>query len=429
MDFVLYTEYLTESEIADEIAMETAAINLDRLFHAYNAVTEKAELDLRAAELKCFEESGDMDDLISLYEEAKEEVAEKEKGILSKIWEGIVNFFKRIKDFITGKKQEIDPNKKYGVPKGFIAYLKSAFDFVKTWLGNGLKALFEFVRKHPVVDAAAVSGLAVGLFLNKDKIKEWFSKTEKEEITGSEIITVVQAGEEISTHVQDFANKKRGQDTTEEDNKAASLLSKIASGIREVLSKLFAFIKVHWPGANKGESDSTEPVNVPQGETPSEKKPDDSNGEKSETPTKKDDNSASSSQGNTTNNKRYKFNDIKNGKIYDIYEKYLTNEKKDPNAKDTLLKFKKMTPKLQAKRLREEGFIIESTEDGKITGLSYISESGDIISVNLDLYSEDPFTDIFGESAEESILDQEGYAMEDTETLQEISEMVDELFV
>lgn len=100
----LYNEFV-EGSVATESSFEKLSLKLDRLMLAYESVCRKEELDIREAEIRCMEESGDMDLLESYYIEASEGNSEKKEGLLTQIWEAIKEFFRKIKNFLFGDKQ------------------------------------------------------------------------------------------------------------------------------------------------------------------------------------------------------------------------------------------------------------------------------------------------------------------------------------
>ena len=59
----LYDDVSAE-ERKEVVALESAEIALDRAILAYDVIMESRELQLREAELKCFEESGDVNVLM-----------------------------------------------------------------------------------------------------------------------------------------------------------------------------------------------------------------------------------------------------------------------------------------------------------------------------------------------------------------------------
>ena len=109
MENVLYNDFMSIPELFEESSYQRELLKLDRLSLAYEMACRKEELDIREAEIRCMQESGDIDLLESYYMEAAEENEEKKKNIFKRIWEQIQKFFKRIADFIRGsdKKEEL----------------------------------------------------------------------------------------------------------------------------------------------------------------------------------------------------------------------------------------------------------------------------------------------------------------------------------
>ena len=183
---ILYTDHMSEDDIALEAAVEAADIKVDRMLSAYKAICEKAELDLREAELRCFQESGDMDDLTSFYMEAEEKTEEKKKGLLSNIWQAIKDLCKKIKNFFVGEKDKIDPNQTYEAPTGVMGIVTKVGNFIKG-LGKGF---VNFLKSHKGLSGIlALTGSAgvIAILCNKDKIKELFDK-KKENVKGTALI-------------------------------------------------------------------------------------------------------------------------------------------------------------------------------------------------------------------------------------------------
>ena len=61
--YELYDD-VTAEERKEIVALESAEIALDRAIMAYDVIMESQELQLREAELKCFEEAGDVNTLM-----------------------------------------------------------------------------------------------------------------------------------------------------------------------------------------------------------------------------------------------------------------------------------------------------------------------------------------------------------------------------
>lgn len=141
LDNVLYTEYVDQDEREFAMAYEAVDISISKGIAALHAICEKEELDERTAELKCFQESGDMDRLTDLYQEAKDGTSDKKEGILSTIWNGIKNIFAKIRDFITGKSKKIDPNKDYQCDSKALEGLNKVGNAMKSFATNPKKVI------------------------------------------------------------------------------------------------------------------------------------------------------------------------------------------------------------------------------------------------------------------------------------------------
>ena len=125
----LYDDVSSE-ERKEVVALESAEIALDRAILAYDVIMESRELQLREAELKCFEESGDVNVLMDYYEAADEQTEEKKKGIISTIWDKIVK-----------KNDEEEYAVSSNLKKAFEAF-KNAANAVLEFLTNPIKAIF-----------------------------------------------------------------------------------------------------------------------------------------------------------------------------------------------------------------------------------------------------------------------------------------------
>lgn len=96
----IYEGYLSPKERKEAIA----DAKLDNLFERCNMMYEMVQLqyeqNVREAELKVLTEGGTYDDLAFLIEEAGEEAADKKKGLISTLIDGIVSLFKQIGESI-----------------------------------------------------------------------------------------------------------------------------------------------------------------------------------------------------------------------------------------------------------------------------------------------------------------------------------------
>lgn len=96
----IYEGYLSPKERKEAIA----DAKLDTLFERCNMMYEMVQLqykqNVREAELKVLTEGGTYDDLAYLIEEAGEDAANKKKGLISTLIDGIVSLFKQIGESI-----------------------------------------------------------------------------------------------------------------------------------------------------------------------------------------------------------------------------------------------------------------------------------------------------------------------------------------
>lgn len=156
----------------DEIMMNESvsllhdSLNLDRILLAYESVCKKEDLDIVEAEIRCMEESGDIDTLENLYVEAVEDGKEKKKGLLKRAWEQIKKFFGKIKSFIMGDKEieKLPDDDKLEVNKEGKEALTGFKGFCERFMGK-FKALLrggvDFFKSHEIPILAKIFG-AVG---------------------------------------------------------------------------------------------------------------------------------------------------------------------------------------------------------------------------------------------------------------------------
>ena len=131
------------------------------------------------------EESGDIDLLESYYMEAAEENEEKKEGILTKIWDAIKEFFRKIKDFFTGSKQrknleEAAKNgKEADVDKESMNLFQKAKSCCKAFLTNleslpgklkeGISEMDAKQKVEATLGIAAIAGTVIFSVKAKDK--------------------------------------------------------------------------------------------------------------------------------------------------------------------------------------------------------------------------------------------------------------------
>lgn len=166
-----------------EIAIESAKmdISMQKLDALYEAVDANLQANYKEAELKVYAESGTYDDLAMLYMEAENDAVEKKGGILSSLFNAILNFcssiingikniFKKssgnksvpqdtVLDVATEDTKKLDTaGKIVGKATGFLHGIKSATK-------DGCEDLVKFVKDNigfVVVTGTAATGAVVG---------------------------------------------------------------------------------------------------------------------------------------------------------------------------------------------------------------------------------------------------------------------------
>lgn len=217
-------------------AIESSSIAIDKSLLAYNAICEKAEINLREAELRCFEESGDIDDLTMYYTEAKEQTEEKKGGILHSIWENITSFFENIANAIRGKKIPKNgadmPAEEYGKFRAVLNKIKDGFSNV----ANFFKGLGWW--NTIIATLAGIGGIFANKGIKKYKEKHISEKECKE--TNSVVIDVIEFGK---SKIDEIGNKTKadGNVSDETVNSIVAILKKIPSKIKEIWDKLLAW--------------------------------------------------------------------------------------------------------------------------------------------------------------------------------------------
>lgn len=272
LDNILYAEKTEDNKLI--LAMEKSELELDRAFALYNTFTESLNIDLREAELRCFEESGDIEVLEEYYSEAEEAKAEKKKGILKRIWDAIVKFIKDIKNALFGKeiKKAETPVE---APKGMKATLSKAFKKIKSFGSSLVKWIFK--HKALVIGGGAALG-AIAIFFNRDKIKNWKNSKEKETMTPAEKEALEKAGRDaveaiekaaeeaqkkIETDTNAAVNKieKAGNDAinnlAEADKETMSLMKKLSAGVNDALKLVMGCNTPAGSGSTSNQSNSS----------------------------------------------------------------------------------------------------------------------------------------------------------------------------
>lgn len=198
---VLYND-LPADELDFELACESAELRADRAVATYRAICEKAELDLREAELLCIQESGDMDSLEDLYMEAEEKTADKKQGVLASVWAAIKSFFEKIKNFFTGKKKEIDPKSKGQINQGTDGFFKTGVAKIRQFLSKVKTLIGEHKAASIAIAAATTLGgvVAVRAILSKNKDTEKEANKAKDPKETTAVVTI--SGETALSYIE-----------------------------------------------------------------------------------------------------------------------------------------------------------------------------------------------------------------------------------
>lgn len=241
---VLYND-LPADELDFELACESAELRADRAVATYRAICEKAELDLREAELLCIQESGDMDSLEDLYMEAEEKTADKKQGVLASVWAAIKNFFEKIKNFFTGKKKEIDPKSKGQINQGTDGFFKTGVAKIRQFLSKVKTLIGEHKAASIAIAAVTTLGGVVAvkaiLSKNKDTEKEASKAKDPKEttavvtISGETALRYIEAGNSLCDE-----GKKVAEDVAEMKIDDPSILELVKAIIHKICETIKA---------------------------------------------------------------------------------------------------------------------------------------------------------------------------------------------
>ena len=233
------------------------SLKIDRVLLAYESVCKQQEFDIAEAELRCMEESGDIDTLENLYMEAVDNTEEKKEGLLSRAWNAIINFFKSIKDKIFGSKarKALEQNKdsKVDVDKdawGLLQKFKSFCSAVGSKVSGLIFSAFDFYTSkdnsmlEKVLTTLGFTGLAALTTM------PFFVKAEN----GRPIVTVAvgavadmitgcakDASEKVTAGIQKLKEKSaktKDQKEKASQNKFIKALKRVGDFIVAIVNKL-----------------------------------------------------------------------------------------------------------------------------------------------------------------------------------------------
>ena len=250
LNYELY-DSISEDDRKYVVALESAEISLDRSLLALDAIMESEELKIREAELKCFEESGDVLSLMDYYEDAKEGTAEKKKGIIATIWDKIINFINKI----LGRDDKKDEKSQYAVDaetKTKIQKLGDAVKAVTEFLTNPIKSLFTkgvdlWKKLLGAVELITLGTVVIvgGKAIVKKVVNGKETEAKAETMTGAEINEQVGLLGKFMKKPAESNKENMGKDIGESNEGIVSkIISSIIKHIKNTKDKLLAAPKV-----------------------------------------------------------------------------------------------------------------------------------------------------------------------------------------
>ena len=253
LNYELY-DSISEDDRKYAVALESAEISLDRSLLALDAIMESEELKIREAELKCFEESGDVLSLMDYYEDAKEGTAEKKKGVIATIWDKIISFINKI----LGRDDKKDEKSQYAVDaetKTKIQKLGDAVKAVTEFLTNPIKSLFTkgvdlWKKLLGAVELITLGTVVIvgGKAIAKKVVNGKETETAAETMSGAEVNEKIGFLRKLMNMVKKptESNKdKIGKDIGESNEGIVSkIVSSIIKHIKDTIGKLLAAPKV-----------------------------------------------------------------------------------------------------------------------------------------------------------------------------------------
>lgn len=222
----LYEEYASQEEREANVMLEQAEIRLDKAILAFETADRMSDLAMREAECRLVMESGEVTDLVDYYEEATASQEEKKKGVITKIWEGVLSIIDKIKEFLFGSaRKKVNPNEETEVDQSFLERHKK--------LGAVVKALKDFFA-HPIGKFVTVLVASAGVVATFLAIKH-AGKTVK--MKKGQVNKMVDDAENqmnfIQKSVKSIFHKDLDKDAEKAPSKIGEITKKIAEHIKE----------------------------------------------------------------------------------------------------------------------------------------------------------------------------------------------------
>lgn len=228
----LYEDYASQEERESAVMLEQAEIQMDRAMLALETCNAMRELSMREAECKLVMESGDVCDLIEYYEEATEDSTNKEKGLIQKAWEAILNLIKTIKEKLFGAaKQKADPNQEVEVDESFLdrhKKLAACVDTLKKFFANPVAK---------VIGLLVAGAGAVGVFLAVKSVGK------KRKLKGDQVNKMVDDDEKALATIQAGIKKVFGK-AADKVKEGQSVVGKVVKAIEDHIKTAYQCIKI-----------------------------------------------------------------------------------------------------------------------------------------------------------------------------------------
>lgn len=228
----LYEEYASQEEREGAVMLEQAEIQMDRAMLALETCDAMRELSMREAECKLVMESGDVCDLMEYYEEATEDSATKEKGLIRRAWDAILNLINTIKEKLFGAaRQKADPNQEVEVDQSFLERhqkLGACVDTLKKFFANPVGKIIGVI--------VAVTS-AVGLFLAVKHV----GKNKK--LKGDQVNKMVDDDEKALATINAGIKQVFGK-AVDKVKEGQSIVGKVVKAIEEHIKTAYQCIKI-----------------------------------------------------------------------------------------------------------------------------------------------------------------------------------------
>lgn len=218
--------------VEKHLAIANKAFDISR--HKAQAFVECAAMDaaiqMEESEFKIFQESGDDDTLIAMYEEATEGLLAKVKRGISAVVEGLKKFFSALKDKIISifKKKEVEESIKEIGLKAKLPFFKTQKVEIKDTEAE-LKVLDKFKAKYQSLISKVKSGGAV----DEGEITETRESFLKEHAVAAGAVVSVTIAAAIGLLLK--YHKSLDNDVSEAENDVTKELEKLEGSIGETL--------------------------------------------------------------------------------------------------------------------------------------------------------------------------------------------------